>query len=59
MELYRSCGGEWHSLASQVRVDSIEMQAFLEFAALFLANVGNYYVSICNHVGTNARVDSD
>ena len=45
MELHRHCGGDWQSLARQTAVEMTELEAFLEYAAVFLANVGNYHVS--------------
>ncbi len=45
------------SLASNARVSSDEMNNFLEYAALFLANIGNYYVSMlqCHLILTKSK----
>ncbi|XXH00202.1 hypothetical protein Hte_006544 [Hypoxylon texense] len=45
LELYRSCGGDWKQLSEVNGVDRDEIQAWLEYAATFLSNVGNYYGS--------------
>ena len=47
IELYRSCGDDWQSLARQTGVEMSELADFLEYAAVFLANVGSYYMSHC------------
>lgn len=45
MELYRVCGeGDWEKLASKAEVSIKELRQFLEYAAIFLGNIGNYYV---------------
>lgn len=45
MELYRVCsGGDWEKLASKADVSINELRQFLEYAAIFLGNIGNYYV---------------
>ncbi|MCJ1404909.1 hypothetical protein MMC11_008135 [Xylographa trunciseda] len=43
LELYRSCAGDWGALAEQFSVSANSLQEFLEYAAVFLGNVGNYY----------------
>ncbi|KAI9846535.1 MAG: hypothetical protein M1837_003956 [Sclerophora amabilis] len=43
LELYRVCDGDWSGLARQTEVSSVDLSHFLEFAAVFLANIGNYY----------------
>lgn len=45
MELYASCSGDWQNLAQRQKVSADEMGQFLEYAATFLSNIGNYYVS--------------
>ncbi|KAL9049312.1 MAG: hypothetical protein Q9162_007285 [Coniocarpon cinnabarinum] len=45
LELYQSCSGSWAALADACGVSASECQAFLEYAATFLSNVGNYYGS--------------
>ena len=48
MELYRSCQqmfkGRWDEFASTYNVPVTEIEAFLDYAAVFLSNVGNFYV---------------
>lgn len=47
LELYRVCDeGDWAKLASKAQVLMRELRLFLEYSAIFLGNVGNYYVCI-------------
>lgn len=46
IELYQTCSGDWDQLISEGRIKQSECDAFLEYAATFLSNVGNYYVCI-------------
>jgi len=43
LELYRTCSGDWKSLADDT-INNDELNRFLTYAATFLSNVGNYYV---------------
>ena len=45
IEVYRACGGDWLKCAAMTSVSSKDVQDFVQYAALFLGNVGNYYVS--------------
>jgi dipeptidyl-peptidase-3 len=45
LEAYRSCDGDWSRLANQVNISYDNVTKFLEYAAVFLANIGNYSVS--------------
>lgn len=45
LELYRVCDGNWASLASSTSVSLGSIDDFLDYAATFLGNIGNYYVS--------------
>ena len=45
IELYKSCSGRWHMLCKRCGISSDETKALVEYSALFLANLGNYYVS--------------
>lgn len=45
IELYRSCSGRWTVFVDEGRVSKEELSAFLDYAALFLSNLGNYFVS--------------
>ncbi|KAF3069081.1 putative dipeptidyl peptidase 3 [Daldinia childiae] len=45
MELYESCGGDWNQFSTDYGVAVKDLEAFLEFAATFLSNIGNYYGS--------------
>jgi hypothetical protein len=44
MALYHFCDGQWEQLADKALVNLNEVQKFLEFAATFLSNIGNYFV---------------
>jgi dipeptidyl-peptidase-3 len=46
MELYASCSGDWKTVIVNDGITPEECAAFLEFAATFLSNVGNYYVCL-------------
>lgn len=43
MELYRFCKGDWERLRAEVGLSKSDMSNFLDFSAVFLQNVGNYY----------------
>ena len=45
MDLYHACGGKWDTLVTQCNITSEELASFLEYAAMFLCNLGNFYVS--------------
>lgn len=45
LELHASCDGNWRQLAHETKVSDQEITNFLDYAAAFLSNVGNYYVS--------------
>ncbi|KAJ5543131.1 hypothetical protein N7535_005560 [Penicillium sp. DV-2018c] len=45
MALYNSCDGDWERLATRANLDFKEVQLFLDYAAVFLSNMGNYYGS--------------
>ncbi|KAL1952756.1 hypothetical protein VTO42DRAFT_4279 [Malbranchea cinnamomea] len=42
ISLYRACDGDWKSLAEKAGVTQQDLQFFLEYAAQFLGNCGNY-----------------
>ncbi|OJJ75141.1 hypothetical protein ASPBRDRAFT_193801 [Aspergillus brasiliensis CBS 101740] len=43
--LYHSCDGNWEQLATKTDVSVQELDKFLDYAATFLSNVGNYFGS--------------
>ncbi|KAL9113509.1 MAG: hypothetical protein Q9187_007602 [Circinaria calcarea] len=43
LELYRTCNGQWEDFADQVSIPKSSIEEFLEYAAVFLGNIGNYY----------------
>jgi dipeptidyl-peptidase-3 len=45
IELYLACQGNWESLALHTGVSKADVESFLAYAAVFLGNIGNYYVS--------------
>ena len=45
MDLYHAYGGKWDTLIAQCDITSEELASFLEYAAMFLCNLGNLYVS--------------
>ena len=40
--LHKSCGGDWAALAKKAGVEESELTSFLEYAGMFLGNLGNY-----------------
>ena len=46
MALYHSCDGDWQCLADASCLKIDEVEAFLEYSATFLSNLGNYFVSL-------------
>ena len=44
MEIYRACGGDWLKCAAMTSVGSDSLHDFTQYAAVFLGNIGNYYV---------------
>lgn len=46
MRLREFCDRDWHRLARLEGVTEDDVSAFLQYAATFLSNVGNYYVSL-------------
>ena len=45
LELYAACDGNWDRLVHETKISDQEVNKFLDYAAAFLSNVGNYYVS--------------
>ncbi|KAF3914341.1 hypothetical protein AA313_de0206240 [Arthrobotrys entomopaga] len=43
LELYRVCQGDWKTYTEYVGVDEDNVLGFLEYAATFLHNLGNYF----------------
>lgn len=48
IDLYHACNGKWDTLIAQCNITSEELAAFLEYAAMFLCNLGNFYVNWAN-----------
>ena len=45
MAIHRSCNGDWHALAEKLSISGPQIEGFVQYAASFLSNVGNFYVS--------------
>ena len=45
ISLHAACRGDWCELADQSGLDYNDVEAFLDYAACFLSNIGNYYAS--------------
>ncbi|KAL6409842.1 Peptidase M49, dipeptidyl-peptidase III [Ilyonectria robusta] len=43
LELYRACSGDWNTLVTECNILLEELEAFLEYAGMFLCNLGNLY----------------
>ncbi|GMF68009.1 unnamed protein product [Aspergillus oryzae] len=50
MDLYHGCAGKWGTLVTKCGITYEELESFLEYAATFLCNLGNYYVSSSSHL---------
>jgi membrane protease subunit (stomatin/prohibitin family) len=44
LEFHWSCSGNWDVLVAQHFITQEDCDAFLDYAATFLSNIGNYYV---------------
>jgi hypothetical protein len=44
MELHSSCAGDWGTLVTEGCLSQEDCDAFLDYSATFLSNIGNYYV---------------
>lgn len=42
LSLHSGCNGDWAALAKKAAVDEAELTHFLDYAAMFLGNMGNY-----------------
>ncbi|KAJ6031643.1 hypothetical protein N7540_002375 [Penicillium herquei] len=45
MDLHKVCTGRWIDWIADGTVTQLELSAFLDYAAIFLNNIGNYFVS--------------
>lgn len=45
LELHKACEGQWTKLVDQHGVSPDDLGIFLEFSAMFLSNLGNYFAS--------------
>lgn len=53
MDLYRACDGQWSELIDRCDITPDALKSFLEYAARFLCNIGNYYASILDNLVCN------
>lgn len=44
VQLYHACSGNWEQLCVEIGLSDNELAEFLDFAAVFLGNIGNFYV---------------
>lgn len=44
LNIHQACGGDWNKLIEQGSMTSNDLKAFLEYSALFLCNLGNFYI---------------
>lgn len=44
IEMFLSCQGHWETLALRTGVSMSSIELFLDYAAVFLGNLGDYYV---------------
>lgn len=42
ISLHNACNGDWKSLQTKADISDDELEYFLEYAAMFLGNCGNY-----------------
>ncbi|KAH9219625.1 peptidase family M49-domain-containing protein [Leptodontidium sp. 2 PMI_412] len=43
LNIHQACRGDWNKLIEQGSMTSNDLKAFLEYSALFLCNLGNFY----------------
>ncbi|KAJ9657449.1 hypothetical protein H2198_004324 [Neophaeococcomyces mojaviensis] len=43
LEIHKTCAGHYLALADRLGIDRDQMAAFVDYAATFLSNIGNYY----------------
>jgi dipeptidyl-peptidase-3 len=44
LALYNGCDGNWQHFADASSMDIDDIESFLDYAATFLSNMGNYFV---------------
>ena len=57
MGLHAQCKSDWHGFARGKDVGMEELDSFLDYAATFLSNIGNYYVSNPSSIKNYANSD--
>ncbi|RMY48594.1 hypothetical protein D0865_07990 [Hortaea werneckii] len=45
IHLYHSCYADWEEFGNHLHISHDELKSLLDFAAMFLGNIGNFYVS--------------
>jgi dipeptidyl-peptidase III len=43
VEIHKTCTGHWWALADRLGINHDQVTAFIDYAATFLSNIGNYY----------------
>ena len=56
--LYDVYRGDWERVAIDARVSIYELSRFLDYAAVFLSNGGNYYVRIMPSIPCSAGFEN-
>ncbi|KAJ6084950.1 hypothetical protein N7499_004579 [Penicillium canescens] len=56
--LHKSCNGRWIDWVTKGAVTEQELSAFLEYAALFLSNIGNYFADGGKKIIPNISADA-
>lgn len=51
LDLHHACNGEWDSMVPRCKIALNELASFPEYAATFLCNLGNFYVSRARYSG--------
>lgn len=58
MSMYKACSGDWEVFVEAQNVVEEDLKAFLEYAGMFLCNLGNYYVCRPSDVDDSADTSS-
>lgn len=56
--LHRHCHGDWQNLAMTARIDLNELEGFLDYCAIFLSNIGNYFVRTLFSISAIVRLSN-
>ncbi|KAG8417410.1 hypothetical protein J3459_006698 [Metarhizium acridum] len=59
MDLHHACGGRWDTLVTQCHLTTEELDSFLEYAGMFLCNLGNSYSKHCERLQIFSQMTMD